>query len=174
MGKVSKITPILVIVILAVSSLIMVKPTVAQSIPQPSVPEFTLKLADHSYNVPPSTTTITDQYTGKQIVTIKPGYFVENKSIEITIKNQQFVSYVANGHQINLYYNVRAKGHFGQEVDWKELYPYEPIRNGEYGTYNQNPSQSSSEYTVISYPAQYPDGAQVDVQVQTIEGYYTE
>jgi hypothetical protein len=164
MSKTSKTFSLLVIATLAIASLMMVKPTVAQSILKPSVPEFTLKLADHSYNVPSSTTTTIDQYTGKQIVTIKPGYFVENKSIEITIKNQQFVSFsVANGHLINLYFNVRAKGHFGQEGDWKELYPYEPIRNGEYGTYNQNPSQSSSGYTVISYPAQYPDGAQIDV-----------
>jgi hypothetical protein len=142
---------------------------------KPSVPEFTVKLVAHPYDVPPTTTTTIDQYTGKEIVTTTPGYHVENKSIEITINNQPFTPYTdAEGHLINLYYNVRFKGHFGQESDWKELYPYEPIRNGIFGTYHQNPPQSSSEYTVISFPAEYPDGALVDFQVQTMEGFYTE
>jgi hypothetical protein len=161
---------------LAVSSLILVKTAQASaSIPKPSVPEFTVKLVAHPYDVPPTTTTTIDQYTGKEIVTTTPGYHVENKSIEITINNQPFAPYTdAEGHLINLYYNVRVKGHFGQDWDWKELYPYEPIRNGEFGTYHQNPPQSSSGYTVISCPAEYPDGALVDFQVQTLEGFYTE
>jgi hypothetical protein len=142
---------------------------------KPSVPEFTVTLVAHPYDVPPTTTTTIDQYTGKEIVTTTPGYHVENKSIEITIKNQPFNPYTdAEGHLINLYYNVRFKGHFGQNSDWKELYPYEAIRNGESGTYHQNPPQSSSEHTVISFPAEFPDDAVVDFQVQTMEGFYTE
>jgi hypothetical protein len=160
------------VLVLASSSLMLVKP--AQSaITKPSVPQFTVKLVAHPYDVPPTATTTIDQYTGKEIVTTTPGYHVENKSIEITINNQPFAPYAdAEGHHINLYYNVRFKGHFGQ--DWEELYPYEPIRNGEFGTYHQNPPQSSSGYTVISFPAEYPDGALVDFQVQTLEGFYTE
>jgi hypothetical protein len=151
---------LLLIVVLAVSSLIAVKPAPAEaSIPKPSVPEFTLKLADHSYDVPPSTITATDPYTGKQTVTTKPGYHVENKTIEITIKNQPFVS---SSNLTNLYYDVRVKGHFGE--NWTELYSYSEV------TVGNLPLQSASENTVISTPQDYPAGGQVDFQVEAIIG----
>ena len=51
------------VVILAVSSLIMVESAFAQSIPKPSVPEFTLKYVDNSHNVLPIYGV--DPYTGK-------------------------------------------------------------------------------------------------------------
>lgn len=137
-----------------------------------SPPEFTVKLVAHPYDVPPTTTTTIDQYTGEEIVTTTPGYHVENKSIEITITNQPFTPYTrAEGKLINLYYNVRFKGHFGQESDWEEPF-HKPIRNGIYGTTKQHP-QSNSEYTLISFPSEFQDGDVVDFQVQTLEGYYT-
>ena len=137
-----------------------------------SPPEFTVQLVAHPYDVPPTTTTTIDQYTGKEIVTTTPGYHVENKSIEITVTNQPFTPYTdAKGHLINLYYNVRFKGHFGQESDWEEPF-HKPIRNGIYGTSKKHP-QSSSEYTLISFPSEFQDGDAVDFQVQTLEGYYT-
>ncbi len=139
---------------------------------KPPVPEFTVKLVAHPYDVPPTTTTTIDQYTGKEIVTTTPGYHVENKSIEITIKNQPFTPYTdAEGHLINLYYTVRFKGHFGQESDWEEPF-HKPIRNGIYGTTKQHP-QSNSDYTLISFPSEFQDGDVVDFQVQTLEGFYT-
>ena len=138
---------------------------------KPTVPEFTVKLEAHPYYEPPVYKI--DQYTGEN-VTIQSGYHVENKSIEITITNQPFAPYNdTEGNLVNLFYNVRFKGHFGQEWEWEELYPYEAIRNGIRGTYHQNPPQSSSEYTVISFPVEYPDGALVDFQVQKMEGFYT-
>ncbi|MCJ7763000.1 hypothetical protein MUP38_06065, partial [Candidatus Bathyarchaeota archaeon] len=73
----SKRVALLFIVILTVSSLKVGNFALA-SITKPSVPEFTVKLADHSYDVPPSTTATTDPYTGKQTVTTQPGYHVEN------------------------------------------------------------------------------------------------
>ena len=95
-----------------------------------SPPEFTVRLVAHPYDVPPTTTTTIDQYTGKEIVTTTPGYHVENKSIEITVTNQPFIPYTdAEGHLINLYYNVRFKGHFGEESDWWQPYN-KTIRNG--------------------------------------------
>jgi hypothetical protein len=149
--------------------------TDVNGIPKPSVPEFTVKLVAHPYDVPSTTTTTIDEYTGKEIVTTTPGYHVENKSIEITIKNQPFTPYTdADGNEINIYYNVRVKGHFGQ--DWTELYsPYsDSVRGGYYGSYSKSPVQSSSEYTVLSLSADYPDGAQVDYQVNAHAGYYTD
>ena len=87
-SSMSKALALMLFTLLAFSSLSVVSSVFAQSIPKPSVPEFTLKYIDNSYDVPPSTTTTIDQYTGKEIVTTTPGYHVENKSIEITITNQ--------------------------------------------------------------------------------------
>ena len=48
------------IAVLTLSGLIMIDLTTAQTIPKPSVPEFTITLADHSYDIPLTTaTTIT-------------------------------------------------------------------------------------------------------------------
>ena len=95
-----KIATLLVVLILTVSSLIMAKPACA-STPKPSVPEFTLKYVDHSYDVPP--TYSTDPYTGKTVMT-QAGYHVENKSIEVTIKNQPFTNYKdASGNNVMLF-----------------------------------------------------------------------
>jgi hypothetical protein len=143
------------------------------SIPKPSVPEFTVKLASYPYDVPPTTTTTVDPYTGKETITTQPGYRVENKSIELTIKNQPFTPYTdAEGHIVNLYYNVHVKGHF--EDCWRELYSIDELMREEVGAHKQGPAQSSSEYTVISCSADYPDDGQVDFQVQALAGYYTE
>jgi hypothetical protein len=171
MGSISKGFSLLLVIVLAVSSLIMVESAFAQSIPKPSVPEFTLKLIDHSYDVPAKTTSTTDPYTGKTITTITPGYRVEKKSIEITVTNQPFTPYTdAEGHTINLSYDVRYKGHFS-ESGWIQPY-YQPIRNGEYGFTAQHP-QSNSGYTIISVPSEFRVGDVVDFQVQKLEGYYT-
>ena len=75
-----------------------VEPTEPASIPKPSVPEFTVKAVSHPYDVP--TTYSTDPYTGETIT--HEGYHVENKSIEVWIKNQPFTPYAdADGHEIN-------------------------------------------------------------------------
>lgn len=70
----------------------MVKPAHAQSIPTPSVPEFTVKFVNASYEVPTSYST--DPYTGQNVT--HSSYFVENSSIELTITNQPFVSFIDN------------------------------------------------------------------------------
>jgi len=162
-----KCAALLLIVVLTVSSLILVNLARA-SITTPSVPEFTLKLADHSYDVPPSTTTTTDPYTGKQTVITHPGYHVQNRTIEVTIKNQQFTPYsIDNQHTIYLFYNVSYKGHYAG--DWM-YYP-----SGSYGR-NSNAAtripQSTSDYTVVPFSA--PTEGQMDFRVQTQIGYYTE
>jgi hypothetical protein len=140
----SKHAVLLLTVILAVSALLVVKsaPVMAQF-----VPEFTLKLVAYPYDVP--TTYGIDPYTGKN-VTIQEGHHVENKSVEITIKNQPFS---------NLFYNVRYKGHFGE--DWTEVYSHNDYSSG-----NLVP-QSSSGYTMISIPAAFPYG-EIDFQVQAL------
>jgi hypothetical protein len=149
----SKRATLLLIAILTVSSLLMVIAAPA-SASTPSVPEFTVKFVDHSYVVPTSTSI--DPYTGQQIV--HPNYTVENKTIDIIIKNQPFAP---PNNLTNLYYNVRVKGHFGE--NWTELYS---ISNNT--PQNTLPMQSASENTVISTPQDYPAGGQVDFQVEAV------
>ena len=144
--------------LLALSSLVMVGYALAQSIARPSIPEFTLKLVAHPYDVPEKTTTTIDEYTGKETTTTQPGYHVENKSIEIIIKNQ----YCSSSYY--LFYNVRHKGHYGEY--WTEPFSYDS------SAFNSGNllSQSSSEYTVLSIPAVYPfiDGVEVDFQLEAL------
>ena len=54
MGSIGKGLSLLLVVILVGSSLIMVESASAQSIPKPSIPEFTVNLIDSSYDIPPS------------------------------------------------------------------------------------------------------------------------
>ena len=72
-------------------------------IPKPSIPEFTLKLVANPYDVPPTNSTKIDPYTGEETVTIIPGYHVENKLIEITIRNQPFTDYTLDNRRINFF-----------------------------------------------------------------------
>jgi hypothetical protein len=177
---------LLIILILACSSLIMVKPAFAQSIPKPSVPNFTVYLIDRPYDVPATTPTYTtDPYTGEQKMQNPgyPGYHVDNLTIELWIQNQQ-LSYSNGTTTFKPYYDVRTKGHFDQS--WRELYaPYigYHTNNFKYNTTfvpTECPAQSNSSYTVISYSARsppynsydfYPSNAQIDFQVATIIGH---
>lgn len=170
----SKLATLLLITVLAVSSLIVVSSAFAQSITKPSIPEFTLKYVDNSYDVPPTTTTTTDPYTNKTTTTTIPGYHVKNFTIEVTITNQPFPSHI-NGNATNLYYNVCTKGNF--EDNWDNPYPSSlnsasssGVLSGDYSV--SLPTQSSSEYTVLSLSANsYPTGSVVDFQVEAILGY---
>jgi hypothetical protein len=125
-----------------------------------TVPEFTLKFVEHPYDVPP--TYGVDPYTGKSVIT-QDGYHVENKSIEITVKNQTYLpSY--NGSSVWLVYNVQAKGHF--EGSWTAIYRFDQYTGG------YLPIQSSSGSAVISVPADdYPVDGEVDFQVQALTEY---
>ena len=117
------------VLILVLSSLMMFKPAFAQSIPKPSVPEFTVRLIDHSYDVP--ITHSIDPYSGQDIT--NPAHHVQNYTIEMSINNQPYESYNS------LYYNIRIKGHFAG--DWNSpLYPSDG-----------SPVKSNSTYTVLNF-----------------------
>lgn len=127
------------------------EPTQPASTPKLSVPEWTVELVAYPYDVP--TTYTTDPYTGETIT--HQGYHVENKSIEVRIKNQPFTSYFdEQGHEVNFYYILNIKGHF--EESWTQSDRYSP---------------STSEYTVLNLPESYPAKAQVDFEVDAILGY---
>jgi len=158
--------------LLVLSGLVIVGSVFAQSVTQPSVPEFTLEFIDNSYDVPP--TYEIDPYTGENIT--HPGYHVKRITLEMKIRNQPFVSYydADSGWNISFYYNIRIKGFYSE--DWIGLY---------YAS-DGYPTQSDSEYTVISLGTlgetglslvtnakmiDVPSGGQVDFQVEAMIGY---
>lgn len=167
------------ILILTASSLTMVKPAWAQT--KPAVPEFTLKYVDNSYDVPP--TYSIDPYTGQNI-TIQAGYRVQNKSIEVIIRNQPFTVY---NSPLTLFYNIGCKGHFA------EYWSYLNFSLGHFTVASNSLKVDGSlvspnaEFTVVTYALggnngtdQYSfwlrdssEGGQVDFQVQALMGYYT-
>lgn len=116
MDRTSKSFALILILVMAISILsllLLAKPVFAQSIPKPSVPEFTATI----------------------ISSPADSHFV-NKTIELSIKNQPAVS--NNG----FFYNVRIRINDG---NWSLLYPIDDV-----------PSQSSGEYTNLSYPSDQP------------------
>jgi hypothetical protein len=133
------------------------EPTEPASTSEPSVPEFSLKVVAHPYDVPPTTTT--DPYTGENIIT-SYGYREENKSVEITVENQPFTSTLdASGNYTSLYYGVRFKGSYTDE--WSQAY----------SEYNA----SKFDYTVISISLRQIGsvsvGDKIDFQVRALIGY---
>ena len=161
----------MLIVVLFLSSLVMVETAFAQSIPAPSVPEFTLEYVDNSYDVPPTTTSTINPYNNQTTTITVPGYHVKNMTIDLTIRNQLIPSSI-EGNKSYLLFNVRLKGHYGD--DW--IYPYTAI--------NSYPVQSNSDYTIISIPTSYgittiygenigylQAGDQIDFQIKAILAY---
>ena len=153
----------MLLALLVLSSSVMVGAVFAQSITQPSVPEFSLVYVDNSYDVP--TTYTIDDYTGENIT--HPGYHVENRIIEVIIKNQPFTSYESNGQIIDFYLNVRIKGSYAE--NWTTIY----------GPGLGYLIQSKSDYTQVSYSLdenEYPfwdnlnEGGAVDFQVEALIG----
>ena len=190
-----KCAALMLIAMLAASSLIMVESACSQSTPKPSVPEFTVKFVNASYTV-----ITTNPYTG-----LSETKLTSNNSIEVTIKNQPF-DYP--GYQI--YYNIRVKPHFAD--NWTEIYPIRNMTssyNGD-GTFSfalyinpDSPPQSKSSHTIVTFPvvptelylatgydirryysgtegqegtyfaflSAIPAGGQVDFQVQALVGH---
>ena len=164
MGNIRKVFSLLLVAILAVSSLMLIKTAWAQSMP--SVPEFSIKYEAHPYDVP--TQYGTDEYTGKNI-TIQEGYHVYNQTVTLAIKNQVIIS-SSDGHNYYLYYNIRTKGHFGK--DWVEFYsdPMHSLSPSAFSTDLPSGflSPSDSKYTVVMRLVGYPARSQVDFQVEAL------
>jgi hypothetical protein len=129
------------------------------------VTDFKLETVDHSYDVPPYTTSTTDPYTGEVTTTNYPGYHVENQTIVAVIKNPYDSSY----------YNFRYKGHFQNDTQWS----YEPYSPGNYAVHSSSGLPrflaSSSEYTTIElyFLPKLSRGA-IDVQVQALYGNFSQ
>jgi hypothetical protein len=149
---------------LLASSFILIQSASSQSTATPPVTEFTLQLADHSYSVPPESTSTKDPYTGQVTSSTTPGYRVENITIDATITNPPGATY----------YNFRWKGSYD---DTWQYSPYGPASGGNYmvpDAYAVPFKASNSAKTVLSlyfiHPEDITPGGSIDVQVQALYG----
>lgn len=154
-----KVLSLAFVIILAISSMLWVGSATAQSIPKPAIPEsFQISFSSHPYDVAPKTTI--DPYTGETVIT-EGGYHNENKTVELTIKNQPFNPYTDTaGHPIGLYYKINFKGHYTD--DWSEYFQPLPASN--------------AEYTVLSISSNVlnaPNSGRIDFRIQAGIGYVT-
>jgi hypothetical protein len=173
MKRFSEVLTVLVIVTLicSMASLMSMKascadppaPTVKPDIPKPSVPQFTLTYADHSYDVPAKTTSSTDPYTGKVTTTTTPRYHVKNYTIDVSIKNQPYPPTINNGNVSTLKYFIQAKGHFEPEDSF--------WTSGDGMIDGVTTVASNSEYTVVSISLGAISEGAVDFRVQASLGY---
>ena len=127
------------------------------AVDKPSVPQFSVKFIDKSYDVPPTQTK--DPYTGE--TTTQHGYRVNDGWLEVTIKNQPFT--IAPHNNSRLYYLAQVKGHFGGDDDWFTLAPT--------GADLGYVEQSDPGYTVILGNGRYDSGVQLDFRVKAVIGY---
>ena len=157
----SKCATLLLIIVLTLSSLTLVESAFAQSIPKPSVPEFTVHLVGPSFTR--NTTYSLDSNTGQIVANI--GYTNKYSYVTLTIKNQPF-----NPSYGSLYYNVQIKNQNTPYENWKVV------------TYDgPNPKQTTdSDFTNMSlriegqWGVHSLAGTQTDIQVQAMLGdfYY--
>ncbi len=158
MARMSRYLCLCLVVILAISSLSLVKPINAQTIPKPSVPEFNLSLVGPAYVVP--TTYHLDQNTGQIVADV--GYTNEYSAVVITIKNQPYDTTYGS-----LFYNIRLKNHERND-SW--LYPLDNL----FRMFQTYPTQSTdSDYTNITLTIQSNSllvGVQNDIQVEAMLG----
>jgi hypothetical protein len=152
LGK-NKPATLLLVAVLAVSSLIAVKSLPSLAISKPSVPEILdISFSAHPYDVPPVTSI--DPYAGKNITT-QAGYRAKNKTIDFTVKNQPYSELEGK-----LYYQVGYKGHYGDS----------------WSTFFQPLLASSGEYTVLAIPSGIlsgPPEGKMDFRVRAGIGYVT-
>ncbi|MCW4028616.1 MAG: hypothetical protein NWE92_03090 [Candidatus Bathyarchaeota archaeon] len=145
------------VAILAVSSLLIVKSTYAQSTSAqiPASPEFSLAFYPKSENI-----THTDSFTGTKTYEI-----IDRSTIEVKINNQPFEENI-NGINYYLFYSIYVTGHFdpSNQNDWRYEYSF-PENNTDIPSSQQGLRATQSEYTIVSIGGDYPSNAQIDVRV---------
>jgi hypothetical protein len=160
MGRIGKTLALILTLIIAMSclTLLTINPTNAQTIPKPSVPEFSLQLIGPAYVVP--TTYHLDQNTGQIVADI--GYTNEYSAVVITTKNQPYDTTYGS-----LFYNIRLKNH-----EWNDTWLY-PLDNL-FRMFQTYPTQSTeSGYTNITLTIQSNSllvGVLNDIQVEAMLG----
>ena len=161
----------LTFITLLLSSLLVLSITVTNvgAVPKPSVPQFSVKFIDNSYNVPPTQTI--EPYTGK--TTTQPSHTVKEGRTDVTITNLPSTPHkTSEGYECNLYYRVQYKGHYE-----KEWFPFSYMNYGIAGDYYAYFVKSSEDkYTVVSLSFNDfntpPSGAQLDLRIQALYAYH--
>jgi len=145
-------------ILLIISGMFLFESCVVAEI-KPAAPSFTVQEISQPYDVPPTTTTTVNQYTGEEKTITYPGYTVENKTTYLVIKNQPFTPYKNNkGETINLYYYYAYRGHYYVgEGGWS---------SGRFQYY----APSDSEYTLIPFDGTIPSSGKIDIRVKAVIG----
>jgi hypothetical protein len=151
---------IILVMILSSLSLLIVKPSFAQSSSKPSVPEFTARVVNAS-DVPANYWVNPVMNQNMTVLSIYNSVYV----IELTIKNQPFASNIYNDgnidQNVSLFYNVRMKE--PSTVNWTVFY--------DAGL--RYPYASKSDYTVMLLPiGNIPVGGGNNTLVPEILRYY--
>ena len=165
MGCLSKGLALVLILTIAISSLSLLtgRPVSAQSIPKPSVPEFTVNPAGPSFDIPP--TYSFNSSTG--LFDANDGYHIQYSVVKVIIKNQPFTNQTSID---NLYYNVRIKPHNYPDSYWLELFS---------AGADGYPIQAQGNFTIIPLPVEgaepegniIPTGTTTDIQVEAMIGH---
>ncbi|MDR0470165.1 MAG: hypothetical protein LBH79_00370 [Nitrososphaerota archaeon] len=130
---------------------------------KPSVPQVIINLLGNAYDVPSSTETVTDPFTGKDYTITHPGYRVADWSFEVTVKNQPFTRYTdADGKEHSLRYVVEYKNHNEGEQGWK-LFTNLPQYETQYTT---SSIEVSCKYYSLEHINSLPDGSKLDFRVK--------
>jgi hypothetical protein len=77
-----KLTLITITILLITSNVLFAEPCVASEA-KPTTPTFTIVEISEPYDIPPSSTTIVDPYTGEKTTSTYPGTHVENTTTYI-------------------------------------------------------------------------------------------
>ena len=110
-NSMSKLVALMLLSLLALSGLVMIGSAFAQSIPKPSVPEFTVEFVDF-YDVPP--TYEVDPSTGETII-IQEGFRSDLYHFVFTIENQPFTPYTdEDDNLVRMFFRVDYKFDFDE------------------------------------------------------------
>lgn len=163
MSCLGRVFAFLLVALLAISILVMVESANAQTIPKPTVPEFSIVPVGPSFDIPP--TYLFNPRTG--LFDANDGYNIQYSTVNIIIKNQPFSNQSNNDE---FFYNVRIRPHNYPDSYWQELFSV-----GADGY----PVQTLSNYTTIPIAVEgsqalgpvIPTGAVTDIQVEAMIGH---
>lgn len=163
MGSISKSFSLLLIVLLAVSSLIMAKPAFALT---SSTPTFSLNTVSNSTVIP--TTYSTDPYTGANITNL--GYTIITFNVILTIQNTQPTTA----------YLLEVKGHYSSSWQTPSIDDYNITAFASSGSQTvitldgDNESASVANQISFNYGGHWgidvPFGGQLDFRLQSVSG----
>jgi hypothetical protein len=173
MRLLSKTALLLLILLFLAPIMPTVHPSNAPPIPTPAIPKYSLEYSDTFAYYPSITTYSTNPYNGNTTSTTIPERYIENRAVNITIKNEPYPA-IINGYPTNLYYNFRVKPHFGDF--WvTEGFTYFPMNDtsgivgaGDFYLWAPSDSENTTiQYSVSSLQA----GDAIDIQVEAVWGY---